>query len=70
MDLYMQKMLLSALLMNELLSPYEKMMDPNKMELGQTSSFLWLQHEEEVLVVHHRSVDEYEEAHACTPSEM
>jgi hypothetical protein len=48
----------------------EKKMDPNKMELGQTSGFLWLRHEEEVLVVHHRSADEYEEAHACSPSEM
>jgi hypothetical protein len=49
--------------------PDEKMY-PNKMELGQTSGFLWLRHEEEVLVVHRQSADEYKEAHACSPSEM
>jgi hypothetical protein len=48
----------------------ERMMDPNKMELGQTSGFLWLRHEEEVLMVLHRSADEYVEAHACSPLEM
>jgi hypothetical protein len=45
------------------------MMDPNKMELGQTPGFLWCRHEEEVPAVHRRSADECEEAHACSPWE-
>jgi hypothetical protein len=45
----------------------EKMMDPNKMELGQTSDFLWHRHEEEGRAVHHQTEDKGEVLHACSP---